>query len=400
MLSADECIDYLLGEARLLCAVEAVPTSEVLGRVLAETPLSTVNVPPLDNSAMDGYAVRLEDLSAEATTLPISQRIAAGQVGQPLQAGTAARIFTGAPVPQGADVVVMQEQCDQHGDSVIIKGQHRIGQNIRRAGEDLKRGDPILQPGSRLRPQDMGQAASAGLATLPVYSRLKIAIFSTGDELINPGEAAAAGQIYNSNRFTLMGLLGGLGAEIIDLGTCPDTLKATLDTLQQAASQADVIITSGGVSVGEEDYIKAALDELGEVAMWRVAMKPGKPLAYGRVGETPFIGLPGNPVSTFVTFCLFARPYLLKSMGGSNVLPHQISVSAGFDSKRAGPRREYVRARLEHIDGKPTAVIYQHQGSGVLTSTVWADGIVILPENTAINRGDSVEYISFEQLIY
>jgi molybdopterin molybdotransferase len=239
-----------------------------------------------------------------------------------------------------------------------------------------------------------------GLASLPVYRRLKVAIFSTGDELVAPGQPLQPGQIYNSNRYTLTGLLQNIQCEIIDLGNVADDMASTLEVLQQAADQADLIVTSGGVSVGEEDYIKAALEQLGQVEMWRVAMKPGKPLAYGHVGETPFIGLPGNPVSVFATFLLFARPYLLRSMGASQVRTTRMKVTADFDWQRAGPRREFVRARLGHdAQGRPSASIYPSQSSGVMTSTVWADGLVIIPENTTISAGDSVDYLSFDSLL-
>jgi molybdopterin molybdotransferase len=400
MLTADECLEFLLAQARLLCEVETVATEQALGRVLAEDQVSTVTVPPHDNSAMDGYAIRVSDLTGEQTELPVSQRIAAGQVGEALAAGTAARIFTGAPIPPGADAVVMQEHTQQQDGHVIIKGTHRPGQNIRRAGEDLKTGDVVLQQGRRLRPQDLGLAASVGLARVPVYRRLKVAIFSTGDELVIPGAPLQPGQIYNSNRYTLTGLLQNINCEIIDLGNVADDLAATLKVLQQAAAQADVIVTSGGVSVGEEDYIKAALDQLGQVEMWRVSMKPGKPLAYGHVAETAFIGLPGNPVSVFATFLLFARPYLLRCMGATRVQPDRLQVTADFDWQRAGPRREFLRARLgRDAQGNTSASLYASQGSGVMTSTVWADGLVIIPENTTISAGDSVEYLSFDSLL-
>jgi molybdopterin molybdotransferase len=400
MLSTDECLEFLLAKASLLCDMETIATEQALGRVLAADQVSTVTVPPHDNSAMDGYAVRVSDLDGEHTELPVSQRIAAGQVGEPLAVGTAARIFTGAPIPPGADAVIMQEQTRQQGEQVIISGMHKAGQNIRRAGEDLKTGDVVLQQGRRLRPQDLGLAASVGLASLPVYRRLKVAIFSTGDELVAPGQPLQPGQIYNSNRYTLTGLLQNIQCEIIDLGNVADDMASTLEVLQQAADQADLIVTSGGVSVGEEDYIKAALEQLGQVEMWRVAMKPGKPLAYGHVGETPFIGLPGNPVSVFATFLLFARPYLLRSMGASQVRTTRMKVTADFDWQRAGPRREFVRARLGHdAQGRPSASIYPSQSSGVMTSTVWADGLVIIPENTTISAGDSVDYLSFDSLL-
>lgn len=401
MITADEAVEFLLAQAQPTDITEIVATGEALGRVLANSQTSKVTVPPADNSAMDGYAVSVADFSDKETTcLQVTQRIPAGVMGKSLAKGTAARIFTGAPVPPGADAVVMQEYCQQSGDEVVIKHRPKPGENIRRAGEDIREGDVVLEAGSRLRPQDMGLAASVGLAKLPVYKRLRVGIFSTGDELVMPGEALGPGQIYNSNRYTLTGLLQTVGCEIIDLGTVEDTLDATCDALLQAASQADLIVTTGGVSVGEEDYIKLALEKLGKVEMWRVAMKPGKPLAYGHVGDTAFIGLPGNPVSVFATFCLFARPYILKRQGVLKPLPQQLRVKAMFEWKKAGPRREFVRARLAtDEDGNACAELYPSQSSGVLMSTVWANGLLVIPENTTVDRNDLVTFIPFSELL-
>lgn len=402
MLGVDEAIDYLLSKTEIRVSTELVDTLEARGRVLSSPQSSSVNVPPVDNSAMDGYAVAAADCASQPeTVLPVTLRVAAGDPPGELAPGTAARIFTGASIPKNADAVVMQEQCEQQSANVVIRHQPVSGENVRRAGEDIRQGDKILQAGQRLRPQDLGLAASVGLAKLPVYKKLRVAIFSTGDELVMPGNELHEGQIYNSNRFTLTGLLQGIGCEIIDLGCVEDTLAATVDALKQAAESADVIITSGGVSVGEEDYIKKAIDELGQVDMWRVAMKPGKPIVYATVNGTPFLGLPGNPVSVFVTFCLFARPCLLKSQGVIDVLQKPLPVTAGFDWPRPGVRREFVRARLASTgdDNATEAVIYPHQGSGVLTSTVWAEGLVIVPENKTIMRGDRVAYLSFNDLL-
>jgi molybdopterin molybdotransferase len=401
MLTVDEAIDYLIDQASPLTISESISTMTATGRVLAEPVIATVTVPPADNSAMDGYAIRVEDL-LQSTILPVSQRIPAGATAEPLRAGTAARIFTGAPVPENADAVIMQERCVQDDQgNVTINHQPKAGENIRRAGEDIKPGTVILEKGARLRPQDIGLAASVGAATLDVFKKLRVAIFSTGDELVEPGDVLPAGKIYNSNRYTMTGMLERLGCDIIDLGTIEDTLDATMTALTQAAESADVIMTSGGVSVGEEDYIKAALEKLGNVSMWRVAMKPGKPVAYGRVAETPFIGLPGNPVSVFSTFCLFARPYLLKSMGISEGLTARpFPVTAGFDWLKSGPRREFIRVRLEcDAKGGLIADYYPAQGSGILTSTVWADGLVMIPENTTVSKGDTVSYLSFNELL-
>lgn len=404
MLSMDDALDYLLRQARPIAECEDVALRQAFGRVLALDVVSRVDVPPADNSSMDGYALRAEDVAgAGEEGLPVSQRIVAGSVGEQLAARTAARIFTGAPIPPGADCVVMQEYCEERAGRVHVRpgpqAAPQAGDNIRRRGEDMLRDAPVLRKARWLRAQDIGLAAAAGVPRLTVTRRARVVIFSTGDELAEPGEDLRAGQIYNSNRYMLHGLLTSLGCEIIDLGTVADDLAATRELLRRAAREADVIITSGGVSVGEEDYVKLALEQLGELRMWKVAMKPGKPVAYGRIGEAAFIGLPGNPVSVFVTFCLFARPFLLRTMGMTEVLPMRFPLRADFDWPRVGPRREFARARaVMGEDGVMRARLYPRQGSGVLTSTVWADGLVLIPENESIKKGDTVSYLSFSEI--
>ena len=396
MLSATQLLDALLERACAVSETETVAVAAALGRVLAAPQISAITVPPLDNSAMDGYAVRMADMTAAGVKLPVSQRIQAGEVGVPLAAGSAARIFTGAPVPPGADAVLMQENCTADGESVVITTLPHAGENIRRAGEDIQVGAQILAAGTRIGAAEMGLAASVGLAELPVLRRLKVACFFTGDELVTPGQALQPGQIYNSNRYTLTGLVNGLGCELIDLGIVPDTLAATEAALARASREADVVITSGGVSVGEADYVKAAVEKLGAVEMWKVAMKPGKPIVYGRVGQADFIGLPGNPVSAFVTFCLFVRPFLLKRMGAAQVLYRAFPVQAGFAWNKPGARREFLRAQIQP-DGR--AAIYPNQGSGVLTSCAWSDGVVDIDVGQTVQPGDWVRFIPFSELL-
>jgi len=400
MLTANQLLDALLERARSASETETetetVAVTAALGRVLAAPQTSAITVPPLDNSAMDGYAVRVADVAAAGTRLPVSQRILAGTVGESLQPGTAARIFTGAPIPPGADAVLMQEYCYAEGDDVVINALPRRGENVRRAGEDIETGAQVLAAGTRIGAAEMGLAASVGLAELPVFRRLKVACFFTGDELVTPGTSLAPGQIYNSNRYTLTGLVNGLGCELIDLGIVPDSLEATEAALAGATSVADVVITSGGVSVGEADYVKAAVEKLGRVEMWKVAMKPGKPLVYGRVDEADFIGLPGNPVSAFVTFCLFVRPFLLKRMGVRDVLYRAFPVKADFAWTRPGVRREFLRARMQE-NGR--AAIYPNQSSGVLTSCAWADGLVDIEIGQTVQPGDWVRFIPLAELL-
>lgn len=397
LISVDQAIEKILSQAAPVEQDETVDILDALNRVLAEDLHSTIDVPGYDNSAMDGYAVNSEDCSTSGRKLPVTQRIPAGQVGTKLEKGAAARIFTGAPIPMGADAVVMQEKCQQVDDEVVINTVVEAGCNVRRAGEDIKSDSIVLSAGSRLRPQDLGLLASVGLAEFKVKRRLKVATFFTGDEIVAPGQALSPGQIYNSNRYTLSGLLQAMNCEIIDLGIVPDTLEATTEVLKQAAESADVVITSGGVSVGEEDYVRIALEQLGELSMWRIAMKPGKPVAFGEVGNALFMGLPGNPVSVFVTFLVFARALVLKLQGVDDVLPKRIPVIADFDWPKI-QRQEYLRVQLIQKDGRTVAQIYPHQGSGVLSSASWADGMVEVLAGKEINKGDTVEYLSFEGL--
>ena len=392
----------LLAAATPLSTVEQVPTAEALGRVLAVDQISSLDVPPLDNSSMDGYAVRCADVPAAGARLAVAQRIPAGSVGHTLAPGTAARIFTGAPIPHGADAVVMQELCSLDGDGVLIDHAPHPGEWIRRAGEDIARGAVVLTAGQRLGPQMLGLAASVGCATLPVFRRLRVALFSTGDELVMPGEPLPPGAIYNSNRYVLRGLLEALGCQVCDLGIVPDSLEATRAALRAAAGSNDLIITSGGVSVGEEDHVKPAVQAEGQLDLWLVAMKPGKPVAFGRVNDpaggsgADFIGLPGNPVSSFVTFLMLVRPFILRRMGVEDCLPHSIRLPAGFDWPRPDRRREFLRARVSEAG---QVELFPNQGPGVLSSTVWAAGLVDNPAGHAITQGEPVSFIPYSELL-
>ena len=404
MLSVREALDFLLDAARPVDGVETVPTLHANGRVLAEDQAATIDVPSADNTQMDGYAVRSRDCASGSATLRVTQRIPAGSVGQFLEPGTAARIFTGALIPEGADAVVMQEQCEVAGDSVTVAHTPRPGEWIRRTGEDIMAGSVILPAGTRLRSQELGLAASVGLAQLPVRRRVRVAVFFTGDELTMPGEAPggklAPGAIYNSNRFTLRGLLENFGCQISDYGIVPDSLEATRATLREAAREHDLIITSGGVSVGEEDHIRPAVEAQGRLNMWQIAVKPGKPLAFGEVrregGAAFFMGLPGNPVSSFITFLLFVRPFLLRLQGASgSVEPVRYAMRADFDWPKADRRNEFLRARINAAGGLD---LFPNQGSGVLTSTVWGDGLIDNPPGQTVAAGDIVRFIPFSEL--
>ena len=403
MLTLDDAL------ARLLDAVAPMPvhehetlsTFDARGRVLQREVRSTLDVPPRDNSAMDGYAMRCADVPAVGTVLPVSQRIPAGVVGEPLRPGTAARIFTGAQVPEGADAVVMQEQCEPVGGGVRVDVVPIDGLSIRRRGEDVRHGDIVLAAGTRLTPQALGLAATVGAATLTVARRPRVALFSTGDELAMPGEALKPGAIYNSNRFTLRTAIQALGCDCTDLGIVPDRLDATREALRRAAQGNDLIVTSGGVSVGEEDHLRPAVQAEGRLDLWQIALKPGKPLAFGAVtrpdgSEAYFVGLPGNPVSSFITFLLTVRPLLLKLQGAAALTPRRLRLRADFEWPQPDKRREFLRVRHNDAGGLD---LYANQGSGVMTSAVWGDGVVDAPAGRAIARGDLVDYLSFAELL-
>jgi len=397
----DDALAELLTFARALEGSDSLSTFDADGRVLAQDLVSELQVPPQDNSSMDGYAVRSSEIADEGVVLPVSQRIPAGSQAQPLAPGSAARIFTGAPIPQGADAVVMQEDTEPAGEQLVrVLAVPKPAQWIRRSGEDVKRGAVVLAKGERLTPAALGLAASIGMEKLRVARRPRVALFSTGDELVMPGEVPPAqmkpGTIYNSNRFFMTALLRRLQCDVTDYGIVPDRLEATQQALRRAATDQDLILTCGGVSVGEEDHVKPAVQSLGTLDLWQIAMKPGKPFAYGRVGDAHFIGLPGNPVSSFLTFLLLVRPFLLKLQGATQLAPKVMQLPAHFSVPRADKRREFLRVRR---DGEGGLQLFANQSSGVLTSTVWGDGLVDNPAGRTIAHGDTVAFISMAELL-
>lgn len=397
MLTVEEARERLLAQAVVIDGFETLPTLHAQGRVLAAPLVSTIAVPPMDVSQMDGYALRAAEAPAAGAVLPVSQRIAAGQVGAPLRSGSVARIFTGAPLPAGADAVVMQEATRAAGEAAIeIAEPPRAGQWVRRMGSDIAIGQTVLDAGARLHAPQLGLAASVGCATLTVRRRLRVALFSTGDELVMPGEPLPPGRIYNANRTMLAAMLHALGCEVVDLGIVPDRLEATRAAFVDASSNCDLILTSGGVSVGEEDHVRPAVQSEGALDLWQVAMKPGKPLAFGHVRAVPFIGLPGNPVSSFVTFLLFARPFILRRQGAQWREPAPLPLTAAFDLPRADKRREFLRARL-NADGQ--LELFGNQMSSALVSVAWADGLIDNPAGTTVARGDAVRYLPLSALL-
>ncbi len=386
-MQVSEAIAQLLAAVKLPELTETVSLLDADNRVLAVDVKSGMDVPGFDNSAMDGYALSAE---AEAgAVFTVTQRIAAGQVGQPLQPGEAARIFTGAPVPPGTVAVVMQEHASEEGGQLRLSQPARAGQHIRRRGEDIAAGQVVVAEGERLLPAQLSLIASIGEPLVTVYRKPSVGLLFTGDELIEPGQPLPPGGIYNSNRYALSALLKRLGCEVTDLGQVPDRLDATQAVLREAAGHYDVLISSGGVSVGEKDHVKAALQTLGELHLWRLAMKPGKPLAFGRIGATHFVGLPGNPVSSFVTLLMVVRPFLLALQGQRHVTPQPQTLPAAFNWPRPDKRREFLRAR---INGDGQLSLFDNQGSGVMTSLAWADGLVELPPETVVQQGDRVRY--------
>jgi len=393
LLPVDDVIADLLAKVSPTREIMTCLLDDALGCYLAADITSLIDVPPQANSAMDGYAVDSSEI-VEDGVYEVSDRIPAGSVGAPLVAGTVARIFTGAPIPPGADAVVIQEDTESAGDhskSVAIKVTSVPGENVRPRGQDISKGTTILKRGRRLRPQDLGLIASVGIAEIEVFEPLTISIMSTGDELIEPPNSLQPGQIYNSNRFALAGLLKNMGMNVVDLGVIEDTLQATEKALRRGAQESDCILSTGGVSVGEEDHVRAVVESLGRLDIWRIAIKPGKPLAFGDVLGTPFFGLPGNPVSTFVTFIIIARPYLVAYQGGNQVENEFYMGEAEFDYQGGG-RREYLR--VQAVTSRDTVVLrkFPKQGSGIMSSVSWATALVEVEIGQQVKPGDKLKY--------
>jgi molybdopterin molybdotransferase len=404
LLSTNKALEILTNTAKATSKKETLNLDNSLNRILANTLYSDINVPRFDNSAMDGYAIHLTKNQINTTggfSFEIVDRISAGHVGNDLLPGKSARIFTGAPVPKGANTIIMQEECEliENNTKIEIYRPISLGENIRPLGNDIKSGDVILQKGIKLKPQDIALAASVGISTLTVFQKIKVGVFFTGDELAKPGSELKQGQIYNSNQSALVAMLSNLNCDIINLNIIKDSLQATIDALEFLKSKCDLIMTTGGVSVGEEDYIKPAIKSLGELHLWRIKMKPGKPLAFGKVEDTAFIGLPGNPVSAMVTFLLFASPFIKKLQGRTHYLNTPYQIVANFDWNRPKPRREFVRVKLDYAHIPAQANQYPKQGSDVLSSMVWADGLAEIPEKTTFKQGEIINYYPFNEMM-
>lgn len=404
----EHAVEQILQQVQPVAGAEYVALENCLGRILAEDQRARCAVPAADNSAMDGYALNSQDLELGINKFYLAQRIAAGSVGVPLERRQAARIFTGAPIPPGADIVVIQEQCRRDGDFVIIDAgvlqQLRSGQNIRRAGEDIALDSVALPRGSRLRAQEIGLLASIGVAQVPVFAALKIALISTGDELVEVGKSLAPGQIYNSNRYTLTALIEGLGLHVHTADWVPDKSQCLQQHIQDIADDVDCVISSGGVSVGEEDHVVNTIEKLGRLQLWRMALKPGKPLAFGFINsagrEIPYFGLPGNPAAVLATFCLVVRPYLLKMNGANAYEPSYISAPADFDKPSTAKRTEYLRARLAaNEQGKFVIQSYPNQSSGLLSSACWANGFAVIEAGTEVRKGDEIPFLLFSEVM-
>jgi molybdopterin molybdotransferase len=402
LLTVDGALARIDERVALVVGIETVPLRAAAGRILAHDLVAAIDLPPHANSAVDGYAVMHADLLPEGDTeLPVDGRAAAGHpLGRPIRHGEAIRIFTGAPMPEGADTVLMQEDCLAIGERVRLKPGIRRGANRRHAGEDVAAGETALPAGRRLSPAEIGLAAALGCDRLPVYRPLRVALLSTGDEIGEPGAELPPGAIYDANRFMLAAMLERLGCVVSDLGIFPDREAALADTLRIAAAEHDLIVTSGGVSTGDEDHVKAAIERHGSLHFWRLAIKPGRPVALGQIAGVPLIGLPGNPVAVAVTFAVLARPLILKLAGAAAAAPRVFPVRAQFDYRKKPGRREYLRARLERDGDAVVAVKYPRDGAGILSSVVRSDGLVILDEATAdLAAGTTVDFLPFSEVL-
>ncbi len=400
LMPVDDAIAHLLDQVPPPPAAQVIALEQAMGRVLAADIHSPLNLPAWDNSAMDGYALRAADLPADGGYLPVCGRIAAGDQGTtPLPAGQAVQIFTGAPLPPGADTVVAQERCKVDGQRVWFPPV-TLGDHVRQEGEELRRGDLLFSAGKRLRAQEIGLLAGAGVAQVKVYRPLRVCLLSSGNELREPGEALAPGQIYNSNRYCLAALLKGWGVEVHDYGVMVDELAASRHALSLASSECDLLLSSGGVSVGEEDHLKQAIKELGSVDFWRLAIQPGKPLAFGEVGGKPWIGMPGNPSAALITALVVVRPFLLRAQGMTEVLPTPVTVPAGFDWLQPNKRRQYLRARLTADAGGALQVeLHPQQSSAMLTAACWADGLAVIEREQLVHKHDQVMFLPFAGLM-
>jgi len=398
LMPVDEAIEQLLAQAPPAPPTEVIPLGQAAGRVIAEELFSPLDLPCWDNSAMDGYALRAADVPEQGGYLVLAGRIAAGHSSDELlQAGQTVRIFTGAPLPPGADSVVPQERCRVYGQRIWCPPL-RLGEHVRKRGEEMQRGQRLLRVGQRLRAQEVGLLASAGTPWVKVYRPLRVCLLSSGDELREPGESLAPGQIYNSNRHLVTALLRGWGVEVLDYGVMADALAASRDALILASSECDLLLTTGGVSVGEEDHLKQAIQELGRVDFWRLAIQPGKPLAFGEVAGKPWIGLPGNPSAALITALVVVRPFLLRAQGVERVLPVPVQVPAGFEWPTPNKRRQYLRARLSPgADGQLRAVLHPQQSSAMLTAACWADGLVIVEREQLLLKDAPVPFLSFAE---
>lgn len=406
LIPVEQALEHLLSTLVDKVSAQTVTLQHADGRVLLDDVYAACDVPSCDNSAMDGYALNSR-LQQTDQPFSVSARIPAGTAPGALIPGTVARIFTGAPVPEGADSVIMQENCQASSAGVLIRQAVVAGENIRKQGADVRAGSLLFSAGHRLRPADLGVLAATGIASVRVGKQPVVALFSTGNELVEPGQALAPGQIYNSNIFVVRALLQRLGLQVIDLGIVGDTRAATEQMLLKAAGLADCIISTGGVSAGEEDHVRAALQHLGELELWRLALKPGKPFAFGRLHNSVFFGLPGNPVSAFVTLLILVRPALLAMMGARECTLKEIQLPSGFDAPASGARQEYLRVTLMrpslesgvHASALPMLVPLRDQSSGVLSSVVNADGLAIVPPFTAISSGQLLRFLPFGDIV-